>query len=172
MRSEAHFEMTDSQPGRTDIPDGEEGAERAKLRVVIVEDSAIIRARLAEALSEIPNVEIVGQVETEAEALAILRQAKWDAAVLDLQLKQGTGLGVLKSLAQGTRPANTQDHRVHQLRVSAVSRPQHVAWRRLFLRQVARVPSRARGPAHARRRRFVGVALTRLIGSALLNARV
>ena len=106
--SGAHLEMINSQSGRTDIPGGEEGAERAKLRVVIVEDSAIIRARLAEALSEIPNVAIVGQVETEADALAILAQAKWDAAVLDLQLKQGTGLGVLKSLAHGTRPANTK----------------------------------------------------------------
>ena len=41
----------------------------AKLRVIIVEDSAIIRARLSESLAEIPNVEIVGQVETEADAL-------------------------------------------------------------------------------------------------------
>jgi DNA-binding NarL/FixJ family response regulator len=80
----------------------------AKLRVIIVEDSAIIRARLAESLSEMPNVEIVGQVETEADALALLKQARWDAAVLDLQLKQGTGLGVLKSLAHGARPANTK----------------------------------------------------------------
>jgi DNA-binding NarL/FixJ family response regulator len=79
-----------------------------KLRVIIVEDSAIIRARLAESLSEMPNVEIVGQVETEADALALLKQARWDAAVLDLQLKQGTGLGVLKSLAHGARPANTK----------------------------------------------------------------
>jgi DNA-binding NarL/FixJ family response regulator len=79
-----------------------------KLRVIIVEDSAIIRARLAESLSEMPNVEIVGQVETEVDALALLRQARWDAAVLDLQLKQGTGLGVLKQLAHGARPANTK----------------------------------------------------------------
>ncbi len=28
--------------------------------------------------------------------------------MLDLQLKQGTGLGVLKSLAHGARPANTK----------------------------------------------------------------
>jgi len=80
----------------------------SKLRVIIVEDSAIIRARLAESLGEMQNVEIVGQVETEAEALALLKEARWDAAVLDLQLKQGTGLGVLKSLAHGARPANTK----------------------------------------------------------------
>ena len=76
-----------------------------KLRVVIVEDSAMIRARLAETLTEIPNLEIIGQVETEAEAVALLLQGGWDATVLDLQLKKGTGLGVLKALAQDKRPA-------------------------------------------------------------------
>jgi DNA-binding NarL/FixJ family response regulator len=75
-----------------------------KLRVVIVEDSAIIRMRLVEALLEIPNVEIVGQVETEAEALRLLGSSGWDAAILDLQLKQGTGLGVLKKLRDEGRP--------------------------------------------------------------------
>lgn len=75
----------------------------SKLRVVIVEDSTIIRARLQETLSEIPNLEVVGNAETEVQALALLRGDAWDAAVLDLQLKQGTGLGVLKALAPGTR---------------------------------------------------------------------
>ncbi|MCC6195284.1 MAG: response regulator transcription factor [Burkholderiales bacterium] len=79
-----------------------------KLRVVIVEDSPLIRARLAESLREIPNVEIVDQVETEAAALAVMREGGWDAAVLDLQLKQGTGLGLLKALAQGARPPRTK----------------------------------------------------------------
>lgn len=79
-----------------------------KLRVVIVEDSAIIRARLAESLLEIPNVEIVGQVETEGDALAVLRQQQWDVAVLDLQLKTGTGLGVLKGLGSTLRPRNAK----------------------------------------------------------------
>ena len=79
-----------------------------KLRVVIVEDSAIIRARLSESLLEIPNVEIVGQVESESDALAVLRQQQWDVAVLDLQLKQGTGLGVLKALNRSLRPPNAR----------------------------------------------------------------
>jgi two-component system OmpR family response regulator len=77
-----------------------------KLRIVIVEDSAIIRARLAESLTEIPNVEIVGMAETELEAVAILRDTDWDAAVLDLQLKKGTGLGVLKALVP--KPAHSK----------------------------------------------------------------
>jgi len=99
---------THLQPARTKAANRQPYVDVAKLRVIIVEDSAIIRARLAESLGEMPNVEIVGQVETEAEALALLKEARWDAAVLDLQLKQGTGLGVLKSLAHGARPANTK----------------------------------------------------------------
>ncbi len=80
----------------------------SKLRVIIVEDSALIRARLTETLGEIANLEIVDIVDTEAAALSLMREGTWDAAVLDLQLKQGTGLGLLKSLAQGARPAGTK----------------------------------------------------------------
>jgi DNA-binding NarL/FixJ family response regulator len=79
-----------------------------KLRVVIVEDSAMIRARLVESLAEIPNLQIVGEAESEAEAVLLLRQGGWDATVLDLQLKKGTGLGVLKAIAQGSRPADAK----------------------------------------------------------------
>ena len=78
-----------------------------ELRVLIIDDSAMIRARLAEALAAIPHVRIVGQAETEPEALMLIRQAPWDVAVLDLQLRRGTGLGVLRSLAQGDRPPGT-----------------------------------------------------------------
>src|SRR5258707_14453864 len=88
--------------GRTPLVEG------GKLRVVIVEDSAMIRARLAETLAEIPKLEIVGQAETEAEAVSLLRQGGWDATILDLQLKKGTGLGVLKAIAQGNRPAEAK----------------------------------------------------------------
>ena len=79
-----------------------------KLRVVLVEDSPIIRARLAETLSEIPNLEIVGQAESESDALSLLDGGGWDAVVLDLQLRQGTGLGVLRKLRQGGRPSNSK----------------------------------------------------------------
>ena len=100
--------MADMQPERNEAAQRSPSDAPGKLRVVIVEDSAIIRARLAESLGEIPNVEIVAQAETESDALAFMRGANWDVAVLDLQLKLGTGLGLLKSLAQGSRPPNTR----------------------------------------------------------------
>ena len=78
------------------------------LRVVIIEDSALIRVRLAEALGEIPGLQIAGEAETETDALALLRRGDWDAAILDLQLRQGTGLGVLKALPRSNRPAGAK----------------------------------------------------------------
>ncbi len=103
------MKMAESQSNRSNPTfAGEGGSEPAKLRVLIIEDSAIIRARLAESLAEIPNVQVIGQVETEAEALVMMRQSQWDVAVLDLQLKQGTGLGLLKALPPGVRPPNTR----------------------------------------------------------------
>jgi DNA-binding NarL/FixJ family response regulator len=85
-----------------------EAVDERKLRVVIVEDSAIIRARLSETLSEIRNLVVVGQADSEGEALALLRAGQWDAVILDLQLKEGTGLGVLKKLAAQDRPPHAK----------------------------------------------------------------
>src|SRR5258708_26123884 len=85
-----------------------EPVDGSKLRVVIVEDSAIIRARLAESLSEIRNLAIIGEADSESQALHLLDSGGWDAVVLDLQLKEGTGLGVLKKLSKGARPANAK----------------------------------------------------------------
>lgn len=102
------MDMSNLEHARAHAPMHEPSTGAPKLRVILVEDSAIIRARLAESLAEIPNVEIVEQVESEPAALAAMRDTPWDVAVLDLQLKQGTGLGLLKSLAKGVRPPNTR----------------------------------------------------------------
>jgi two-component system, OmpR family, response regulator len=74
----------------------------ARLRVALVDDSERIRARLAEMLGEIPNVEIAFAADTEGEAVRLMAQEEWDVLILDLQLRVGTGLGVLKAM-QGLR---------------------------------------------------------------------
>jgi len=50
------------------------------------------------------RVEIVGEADSEAAAIALMQQATWDVLVLDLQLKSGTGLGVLRALKAVRRP--------------------------------------------------------------------
>lgn len=70
---------------------------RLPIRVLLVEDSPIIRERLAESINEPGRIEIVAQADSEGGALQALREMSCDAVVLDLQLKHGSGLGVLKS---------------------------------------------------------------------------
>jgi DNA-binding NarL/FixJ family response regulator len=77
------------------------------LRVLLIEDSPLIRERLAESLATPGQVEIVGQADSEQAAIGLLAAAPWDVMVLDLQLRHGTGLGVLRALTS-RRPANAK----------------------------------------------------------------
>jgi len=69
------------------------------VKVLLVEDSAVLAEILSEALSELPEVELVGAVDSETEAFRVLAHEHVDLIFLDLQLKQGTGFGILRSLA-------------------------------------------------------------------------
>ncbi len=70
-----------------------------KLRTYIVEDNATIRENLIGTLEELASIEPVGFAETEDEGKAWLteRAAQWDLAIVDLFLRQGSGLGVLEA---------------------------------------------------------------------------
>ena len=75
-----------------------------RLRVLIVDDSAVIRERLVMQLNELAGVEIVGQAETVAEAVTALRRFKPDAMTLDLRLPDGNGLNVLRLIRHERLP--------------------------------------------------------------------
>ena len=70
-----------------------------KLRTYIVEDNATIRANLIDALEELACVEAVGVAATEDEGKEWLmaHSGQWDLAIVDLFLRQGSGLGVLSA---------------------------------------------------------------------------
>ena len=81
--------------------------EVAALRIFLVEDSAMLRDRLSEAIATWGAVRMVGHAETEAAADAALRAGDWDVLILDLQLLQGTGLGVLRNLRAYRKPGTS-----------------------------------------------------------------
>ena len=74
------------------------------LRVLLVEDSVMLADRLREALSALDSVEVIAVVDNETDATDWVRAAAVDVMVLDLQLKEGSGFGVLRGLG-GCRPA-------------------------------------------------------------------
>lgn len=74
------------------------------LRILLVEDSELLAERLREVLGQIAGVEVVGTVVDEGSAVTMAREDNIHVLILDLQLKQGTGFGVMRSLG-ADRPA-------------------------------------------------------------------
>jgi DNA-binding NarL/FixJ family response regulator len=70
------------------------------LRTFIVEDSPVIRENLVATLEELVPVQVVGFAEDEAGAVRWLREPSNEVqlGIIDIVLKQGSGLGVLKAL--------------------------------------------------------------------------
>jgi DNA-binding NarL/FixJ family response regulator len=73
-----------------------------RLRTYIVEDNLTIRENLVGTLEELTCIETIGHAETEDEARAWLAShpEDWELAIVDLFLKQGSGLGVVQECAE------------------------------------------------------------------------
>ena len=68
------------------------------LRVLIVEDLPRVQAALRELIDEPGRLEVAGVADTEEQAIADYQLLQPDAVVIDLSLRQGTGLGVVAAL--------------------------------------------------------------------------
>jgi two-component system OmpR family response regulator len=70
------------------------------LRVLLVEDSSLLAARLSELIRRLPDVDLIDTVQTETDALSRINASVPDVLILDLHLRSGSGFGVLRSLAR------------------------------------------------------------------------
>ncbi len=68
------------------------------MKVFIADDSAVVRERLVEMLSELPGIEIVGQAQGGLEAINAIMQLKPDAVILDIRMPGGNGIDVLRNI--------------------------------------------------------------------------
>jgi DNA-binding NarL/FixJ family response regulator len=64
----------------------------ASLRVLLVDDHALVRAGIRSLLRDIEGVEVVGEAADGAEALAIAGRERPDAVLLDIAMKGMSGL--------------------------------------------------------------------------------
>jgi len=77
------------------------------LKVYLVEDSPVLRDRVIESLEDSGDNHVVGTADTEDDAVNGIVASTPDAVVLDIQLRRGNGLNVLRrlrSLNLGVRP--------------------------------------------------------------------
>ncbi|HXE48156.1 MAG TPA: response regulator [Ramlibacter sp.] len=72
------------------------------LQAYVVEDNATIRENLVGTLEELTCVKVAGTSATENEALAWLDQntERWDILIVDLFLKQGSGMHLAQRIAR------------------------------------------------------------------------
>ncbi len=64
-------------------------------QILIVDDSEIIQQRLREQLANIPNIEILNPVSSISEAINAFKKFHPAIVILDIQLADGLGFGVL-----------------------------------------------------------------------------
>ena len=68
------------------------------ITVFIVDDSAVVRDRLAQMISELPGVTVVGHADIAFEAIQEIRRLRPDCVVLDISMPGGSGMYVLETV--------------------------------------------------------------------------
>ena len=73
-------------------------------RLLVVDDSAIVRQRLCELLAEAPCVRHVIEAASGAEAWTLFERWSPDVVVLDIQLPDDSGLALLRRIKRASPP--------------------------------------------------------------------
>ncbi len=125
LRLHAPAPREDGNDPRTRLREYDPGKlDEELMNALVVEDSPQIAERLVELVSVPSRVEVVATAATEDEALAACDRYTIGLAIVDLQLAQGTGFGVIRRLraASGASPACIvvlTNHAVPALKVAA-----------------------------------------------------
>jgi DNA-binding NarL/FixJ family response regulator len=107
-------------------PDGDPGAGRP-IRVVIVDDDALVRGGLSMLLGGAAGIEVVGEASDGAEVLAAIDRHRPDVLLLDLRMPKVDGIAALGLLRRQPKPPavvvlttfDTDDHLLQALRNGA-----------------------------------------------------
>ena len=83
-----------------------------RIKILIVDDSAIVRERLVEELTASNAVEIVGMTGLTTEAKRLIEEHEPDFITLDLHLKDGSGIDLLREIKQSPSVKVTHSPRV------------------------------------------------------------
>ena len=70
------------------------------LRVLLVEDSPVIRESVVELIEANGRARVAYATDSETAAVGELKENKYDVVIVDLRLREGSGFGVLRALQQ------------------------------------------------------------------------
>ena len=75
-------------------------AARVPLRVLLVEDSPVIRESVVELIEANGRARVAYATDSEPAAVGELKENRYDVVIVDLRLREGSGFGVLRALQQ------------------------------------------------------------------------
>jgi DNA-binding NarL/FixJ family response regulator len=78
--------------------------ELPKARIVIIDDHPVVRSGFAGLVAREPDFEVCGEADDVASALIVLRKTRPDAALVDLDLRNGNGLSLIRKVAAEKLP--------------------------------------------------------------------
>lgn len=70
------------------------------MRIVIIDDSDLLRNTVGRALKEIKNVELVGELKDGLKALEVIKDKQPDMVILDIRMPGLSGIEVLKKIKE------------------------------------------------------------------------
>ena len=68
------------------------------IRVVLVDDHAVIRAGLEQLLAGVPDIEVVGEAENGEQAVDVVRRLRPDVVLMDLQMPGMDGVSATRTI--------------------------------------------------------------------------
>ena len=112
--------MQQHQPSTATTPPGlkvaaagiprKNGAPGKPLRILLVEDSPLLRGRLENMLSQHAAFKVTGLAAAEAEAVEKLDSVPYDVIVVDVELRPGSGIGVIRQARQRNKDPKDGSH--------------------------------------------------------------
>src|ERR1043165_7366450 len=96
-----------SSSGKDARPNGAPGK---LLRILLVEDSPLLRSRLESMMSQYAAFKVTGLAAAEAEAVEKLDTTSYDAIVVDVELRPGSGIGVIREARARNRDQGDGNH--------------------------------------------------------------
>ena len=68
------------------------------MKIIIVDDSELLRNSIKESLNDLKNIKIIGEADNGTEAVKIIEEKKPDFVILDIRMPEMNGIEVLKKI--------------------------------------------------------------------------
>jgi len=68
------------------------------MRILIADDSTVVRDRLVTLLTDVNGIEVVGQAKDATEARSLAAELRPDVAILDVRMPKGSGADVVRDI--------------------------------------------------------------------------